>query len=190
MTAATGDNQGERQPADIVQYQSGVSTIFYKDCAVMSDGAGAIKPVVVGAGASMATFLGVVDDRVDQSRSLTGLSCIPLRVWKSGEFTFNAAGTGASAHIGRPVYFHDDQTVGISAAYPRLLAGEVTGMKNTSTYRVRITQAVGQVSKFDDGITNMYVGGTQYTLPTAVGTSGQAMIQGTSNITLTFGNYN
>lgn len=116
----------------------------------MKDPAGAIiRPAAQGV--TGAAFLGVVDNRVNLSEGL-GASQEVINVWKTGEFTFDANGTGASAHIGQRAYALDDQTVGVSIAYPCLRVGEIVGIPSTSTYRVRIDSAISSMDVLSNGI--------------------------------------
>jgi hypothetical protein len=183
---ATNDREAQRQPSEYVPYHGASGLTYYKDTMIMKDGAGVIRPASVGAGASNATFLGVNDDKVTLTNGLAGASNVHLNVWKTGEFTFKSQGTGATAHIGEVGYIIDDETVGTSAGYPRLVAGEIVGIPTTSTYRVRITNAVGGKSKFSDGISTWNFGGVTYEIPTSAGTSGDALVQGTSVLGLTW----
>lgn len=142
MAAATKNRYGERQPAEYVPYTGASGYHYYKDTLLMKDGAvGRIRPLVQGSGASNARFIGVASNEVDLSAGL-GSSQATLNVWKTGEFTFNANGTGTSAHIGQIGYGLDDQTVGVSAGVVGLPVGEIVGIPTTSTYRVRIDNAV------------------------------------------------
>lgn len=144
--AASGDNDLERRPGELVNYGLGASGYMYhKGAAFMRDGAsGALRPVAGGVTGSI--FLGVVDRSVAGPNGSNGLSVNTINAWAQGEFTFNAQGTGASAHIGQKAYFMDDITVGVSAAVSNVLAGVVTGLESTDKYRVRITSAIGRAS--------------------------------------------
>lgn len=142
MTAATQDRYGERQPSELVPYNGASGYTYYKNCLMMHDAAnGLIRPLVQGAGASNATFIGVGSNQVNLSAG-KGSSQATLEVWKTGEFTFVANGTGASAHIGQRAFGLDDQTVGVSIAAPALCVGEIVGIPSTSSYRVRIDNAI------------------------------------------------
>ena len=145
MAAATADRDGQRQPSELAPYTGASGYLYYKNTLIMRPGvsgtAGVPQPVTA-AGASGGYFLGVNADRVDLSAGL-GSSNALLRIWKTGEFTFAANGTGASNHIGYRAYALDDQTVGISIAQPALPVGEIVGIPTSSTYRVRIDNAVG-----------------------------------------------
>lgn len=141
MAAATADRYGQRQASEYDPYTGASGYIYYKDTFIMRDGTGVIRPAVVGAGASMSRFLGVASNHVDRLTD-SGASQAVLNIWKRGEFTFAATGTGASADIGKVAWIHDDQTVGTSAAVPALAAGEIVGLVSTSAYRVRIDNAV------------------------------------------------
>jgi hypothetical protein len=142
MTAATSDRDGQRQPSELVPYTGASGLTYYKNTMVMMQPAGVILPAAQGAGASMSTFLGVMRNRVDVNSS--GLSNAIMEVWKKGEFTFAAQGTGATADIGANAWIIDDQTVGMSVAPPMLKAGEIVGLPSTSEYRVRIDNAINQ----------------------------------------------
>jgi hypothetical protein len=143
MAAATADRLVDRQPAELCHYSGASGYKYYKGCLVIKPGDSTlpIQPLTA-AGSSDAYFLGVIANRVDLSAGL-GSSNEILDVWKRGEFTYAANGTGASAHIGLRAYALDDQTVGISMAVPSLCVGEITGIVSTSKYRVRIDNAVG-----------------------------------------------
>ena len=145
MAAATANRDGQRQPSVVAPYTGSSGYTYYKDTLVMKSPVGAvIQPVVQGAGASNARFIGVVKDRVDLSAGL-GASNHILNLWKTGEFTFATNGTGTSAHIGQGAFALDDQTVGISAGVPVVRVGEIVGLPSTSSYRVRIDGSVGAV---------------------------------------------
>lgn len=143
MAAATGDRDPERQPSERVNYTGASGYTYYKGTLVMKDITGAIiRPAVQGAGASNAVFLGVANNRVSLGAGL-GSSQAILEVYKRGEFTFVANGTGASSDIGKRAYALDDQTVGVSIATPCLMVGEIVGVPTSSKYRVRIDNAIG-----------------------------------------------
>jgi len=142
MAAATQDRFGERQPSELVPYSGASGFTYYKDTLQMYSALGTgIRPLVQGVGASNARFIGVADNRVDLSSGL-GASQETLNVFKKGEYTFEAQGTGVSAHIGQIAYGLDDQTVGVSAAAPALPVGEIVGFPTASTYRIRIDNAI------------------------------------------------
>lgn len=142
MSAATGNRDAQRQPGELVHYSGASGYKIYKGTLLMKDGTGsaAIRPLTL-AGSSRGYFVGVANNNVDLSAGL-GASNEILEVWKRGEFTFEANGTGASAHIGQQAYALDDQTVGVSIAIPALYVGEITGIPTTSTYRVLIDPAI------------------------------------------------
>lgn len=142
MTAAAKDRYGERQPSELCPYTGASGYTYYKNTFLMhkADGTG-IAPLVQGAGCSGAHFIGVAANGVDLSAGL-GASQMTLNVYKTGEWTFAANGTGASSDIGQRAYGLDDQTVGVSIAAPCLSVGEIVGFPSTSTYRVRIDNAV------------------------------------------------
>lgn len=143
MSAAAADRYGERQPSEYTPYSGASGYTYYKHTYIMhkADGTG-VAPAVQGTGCSGAHLLGVLDNGVNLSEGL-GASQETLNIWKKGEFTFEAQGTGASAHIGQRGYLIDDQTVGVSAGIPCLVAGEIVGLPSASEYRVRIDNAVG-----------------------------------------------
>jgi hypothetical protein len=142
MAATTKDRYGERQPSELVPYTGASGYTYYKDTFVMVGASGAmVLPLVQGSGASNAKFIGVASNNVNLSGGL-GASQAILNVWKTGEFTFVSQGTGASSHIGRMGYGLDNQTVGTSAAAPAIPVGEIVGIPSTSSYRVRIDNAV------------------------------------------------
>ena len=142
MTAAAENRYGERQPSEYCPYNGASGYTYYKHTLQMNDIAnGRIIPVVQGAGASHASFVGVASNMVDLSEGL-GTSQATLDMWKTGEFTFVANGTGASAHIGQKAFALDDQTVGVSIAPPCLQVGEIVGVPSTSSYRVRVDNAI------------------------------------------------
>lgn len=142
MTAASKNRYGERQPSDLCPYNGASGYTYYKNTLQMNDiKNGRIIPVVQGTGSSHAAFIGVADNMVDLEEGL-GASQRTLNIWKTGEFTFVANGTGASAHIGQKAYALDDQTVGVSIDVPCLQVGEIVGVPSTSSYRVRIDNAI------------------------------------------------
>lgn len=143
MASATTDRDLQWQPSEIISYTGASGYLFYKGTiAVQQAGTGAIRPYT--AGLSGAYFLGIVRDRVDQSAGL-GASQAELKIYKRGEVTLAANGTGVSAHIGRQAFAIDDQTVGVSATVgpSSIFVGEIVGVPTSTTYRVRIDNAVG-----------------------------------------------
>lgn len=144
MSAATQNRDGQRQPGEVVAYNGSSGYNYYKETLVQKTiGSAVVNPAVQGAGASNARFIGVVVDRVDLTAGL-GSSNAVLNVYKRGEFTFVANGTGVSVHIGQRAFALDDQTVGVSMGVPCLWVGEITGIPTSGTYRVLIDNAVGQ----------------------------------------------
>ena len=142
MTAASKDRYGERQPSELCPYTGASGYTYYKHTMLKHDADGTgIHPAASGSGVSGSHFIGVAANGVDLSAGL-GASQMTLNVWKTGEFTFAVNGTGVSAHIGQRAYILDDQTVGVCIGAPCLTAGEIVGIPSTSTYRVRIDNAV------------------------------------------------
>jgi hypothetical protein len=142
MSAATSNRQGQRQPSEKVPYTGASGYTYYKDTLQVMAPNGTVQPYA-GTGTSGAYFIGVNDNKVDLSAGL-GSSNEIMNVWKTGEFTFEANGTGATADIGKRAYAIDDQTVGASGgANASLWVGEIVGLPSTSSYRVRIDNAVG-----------------------------------------------
>lgn len=144
MSAATGDREYQRQPSVLVPYGGASGYKYYAGAMLMRDTTGGIRPLVKGV--TVSTFLGVNADRVDLTGGDKGASAKIINVYKDGEFTFEANGTGASAHIGQIAYAQDDQTVGVSSAVPHHKVGVITGLVSTSKYRVRITSYVDTLS--------------------------------------------
>lgn len=143
MSAATKNRDGGRQPGELVSYNGASGYTYYKDCLLMKDRAtDRVIPLVSGAGASNAKFIGVISNRVDLSAGL-GASNATLDVWKTGIFSFEANGTGSTKDIGSMAYGLDSQTVGNSIGVIGLPVGEITGLVSTSVYRVRIDNAIG-----------------------------------------------
>lgn len=142
MAAAAANRDGQRQPGDILHFSGASGYKYYKNTLMMKDGtdSAVIRPLTL-AGSSQGYFIGVNEDMIDLTAGL-GSSQGILRIWATGEFTFAANGTGASAHIGQQAYALDDQTVGVSIAVPALYVGMITGIPTTSTYRVLITPAI------------------------------------------------
>lgn len=142
MAYLTGnfDTKG-KQPSAYVPYTGGQSIGYFKgQLLVMS--AGAIKPAMGNTtGASGTHFLGVADSRVALEGG-KGSSQATLNVWKTGEFTYNAVGTGVSSDIGLRAYALDDNTVGPSVAAPTIYVGEIVALPTSTTYRLRIDSAV------------------------------------------------
>lgn len=149
MSAATADRDGQRQPGELVPYTGASGYKYYKNTLIIKDGPGNLRPLAA-AGLSNAYFIGVNANRVDLTAGL-GASQAILDVWKRGEFTFAANGTGASAHIGQRAYALDDQTVGVSMGAPALYVGEITGIPTSTSYRVRIDTAING-SVYGNGI--------------------------------------
>lgn len=139
--AASADRTQERQPSEYCFYRGSSGTKIYSGTFVMRTNAGVIQ--AGEGGASTSSFLGVADNQADLSATQTGITAINVKVWKTGEFTVKALGTGATTDIGQKAYLHNDETVGVSYGTPNLVVGEITGIPSTSTYRVRITNAVG-----------------------------------------------
>lgn len=142
MAAATQNRFGERQPSELVPYTGASGYRYFKNTLIIKDGSAArIIPLTVGAGASNARFIGVANNEVNLTAGL-GASQKILDVWKCGEFTFNANGTGVSADIGKVAYGVDDQTVGVSSGLNSMPVGEIVGLPTTSSFRVRIDNAI------------------------------------------------
>ena len=142
MAAATADRDPRRQPGELIHYTGASGYTYYKGTLLIKEMAnGRVVPATT-AGASNSVFLGVVDNRVDLSAGL-GSSQEIINVWATGEFTFAANGTGASAHIGQQAFVIDNQTVGTSSTVPSMRVGLITGIPSTSEYRVLINSAVG-----------------------------------------------
>jgi hypothetical protein len=138
MAAATANRDGQRQPGELVPY-TGISGIrYFKETLIIKSGFGII-PAIQGTSAGSARFLGVAANEVNLT---SGVSNATLNIWKTGEFTFKANGTGVSAHIGQRAYALDDQTVGVSAATPVVYVGEITAIPSSTEYRVLINPAI------------------------------------------------
>lgn len=133
-----------RQPSDLVDYGVGVSGQSYnKGSALMVDTSGVLQHVAIGSGNR---FLGVIDEDVIGANGVNGLSVGRLQAWKTGEFDFLIQGSGASTDIGKVGYFTDEETVGNSYGANAMEAGEIVGLVDENTYRVRITNSVGKTS--------------------------------------------
>lgn len=147
MSAATQNRDGERQVGEYVAYSGNSGYHFYHDALVMKAGASSarVQPYAV-TGASGGYFLGVGSNEVNLAAGL-GASQEILNVWKTGIFTFAANGTGVTSDIGKLAWGLDDQTVGISVADAALCVGEIVGIPTSSTYRVRIDNAIGIVGQ-------------------------------------------
>jgi hypothetical protein len=147
MSAASQNRDGERQPGEIVAYSGGSGYHYYKETLIMKQGISlnTITPLAV-TGASGGYFLGVAANEVNLSAGL-GSSQAVLNIWKRGIFTFAANGTGETCHIGQQAWGLDDQTVGISCANATLCVGEIVGIPTSSTYRVRIDNAIGIIGQ-------------------------------------------
>ena len=150
MAAAAANRYGQRQPGELLHMSGASGFHYYKDTLLCKDGtdSAVVKPLTA-AGSSMGYFLGVISNEVNLTAGL-GSSQEILGVWTRGEFTFEANGTGTSAHIGQRAYALDDQTVGVSMAVHSLWVGMITGIPSTSQYRVLIDPAVnGRGISFD-----------------------------------------
>lgn len=145
MAAATANREITRQPGELVAYNGASGRHYYAGTMVIRNNAGAIVPGALGASGDLISFLGVVQDNVNLTTN-NGNSNLSLNVYKTGEFTFVAQGNGVSADIGRIAYLMDDQTVGVSTGIPRTPVGEITGIPNSTSYRVRITNYTGTLS--------------------------------------------
>lgn len=156
MAAATQNRDGERQPSEYVPYTGASGYTYYQDTMIMEKGDGTgIAPLESGTGASGGHFLGVGSNRVDLAAGL-GTSQWTLNVFKVGEHTFVANGTGASAHIGQKAYGLDDQTVGVSIGVPCFEVGEIVGVPTSSSYRVRMNNSVNTRSILSVGTSLLY----------------------------------
>lgn len=143
MAAATANRFGERQPSHLASYTGASGYHYYKDTLVIKPGVSLAAFIpLTRLGSSNGYFMGVASEEVDLTAGL-GASQRILRIWKTGEFTFAANGTGSSWHIGLPAYGLDDQTVGVSIASQSIIVGEIVGVPTTSSYRVRIDAAIG-----------------------------------------------
>ncbi len=152
MSAATQNRYGQRQESVLVPYTGSSGFHYYKDTLIIKDGtnSAAIFPLTF-AGSSFGYFLGVASNEVNQAAGL-GSSQEVLNLWKRGEFTFAANGSGASAHIGQIAYGLDDQTVGVSIAQPAIPVGEIVGIPTSTSYRVRIDNHINArgISRFQN----------------------------------------
>jgi len=148
MAQATGARMPERQPSELVSYSGASGYVYYKGTFVVSTDTDVITPGNEGLSTFLGyKFLGVAETQIDLTGGQTGLSAVNqgLKVWKTGEFTMEANGVGVSADIGQRALLFDDQTVGTSKAGATLDVGEIIGLPTTSSYRVRITNAIGNV---------------------------------------------
>ncbi len=157
MAALTADRESQRQQSSQVNYTGSSGYKYYAGAMIMKGiSGGIIRPILggaSGAGASNGRFLGILENRVDLTNPATGgASQAILRIWKSGEFTVSANGTGASSDIGQVAYAMDDGTVGISLAQPSLPVGEIIAIPTSTTYRIRIDNFVGTFNPFSSGV--------------------------------------
>jgi len=145
MAAANANRKNARQQGDIETYTGASGRQYFQGTLVARNNANALVPYTLGASGDSITFLGVASQNVNLSGNL-GTSNFGLDIWKTGVFTFEAQGTGVSAHIGRLAFAIDDQTVGISAAIPRMPIGEIVGIPTSTSYRVRISNFTGTLA--------------------------------------------
>lgn len=147
MAALSGPKEEQRQPSDLVPYTGNSGYNYYAGALLMRGAtAGLIVPIASTTGASgllSTSFIGVAANSAFPSN---GSSNSIIDVWKTGEFTVDAQGTGVSADIGKIGYAFNDNTVGTSFATPRLAVGEIVGVPTSTTYRLRITNQVGRVA--------------------------------------------
>jgi len=156
MAAAAKNRDGQWQPSEFVPYTGCSGYNIYKDTMIMTKGTGTgVVPLEQGTGASGSHFIGVANTQVDLTAGL-GTSQRTLETFKKGEYTFEANGTGASAHIGQRAWGLNDQTVGVSIAAPCLHVGEIVGLVDASNYRVRIDNAIGKVADLAFGLSLLY----------------------------------
>ncbi len=146
MAYLTGNyNTNGIQPSRYVPYTGGQSIAYYKGQLLGFFG-GVLRGVMGNtSGASGGHFVGVADNRVALEGG-KGSSQAVLNVWKFGEYTYNAVGTGASTDIGLRAYAADDNTVGPSVATPALYVGEIVGLPTSTTYRIRIDSAINAIT--------------------------------------------
>jgi len=143
MAAANANRDAQRQTGELLHFTGASGYKYYKGTLLMKTGASGARVIpLTSAGASNGYFLGVVENLVDLTAGL-GASQAIIDVWSKGEFTFEANGTGVSAHIGQWAYGLDDQTVGVSIQINALPVGVITGFPSTSKYRVLIDPAIG-----------------------------------------------
>lgn len=143
MSALTVNVNRERKESDLIAYNGGSGYNYYKGAMVIKQGASwaTIIPLAT-AGASSAKFLGVNEEQINLTAGL-GSSNGTLKLWTTGEFTFSANGTGVTNDIGLRAYGLDDNTVGNSLAQPAVWVGIITGIPDSTHYRVLIDQAIG-----------------------------------------------
>jgi hypothetical protein len=142
MAAANANRDGQRQPGEFLHYTGASGCKYYKDTLIIKAGASGARIIPLTlAGSSQGYFIGVANNQVDLTAGL-GASQAIINVWSRGEFTFEANGTGVSAHIGMVAFGLDDQTVGVSVSENALAVGRITGLVSTSQYRVLIDTGV------------------------------------------------
>jgi len=156
MSAAATNRDGQWQLSEFVPYTGCSGYNIFKDTMIMTSGDGTgVIPVVQGAGASGSHFIGVANTQVNLTAGL-GTSQRTLETFKKGEYTFEANGTGASSHIGQRAWALDDQTVGVSIEPPCLHVGEIVAIPTSSSYRVRIDNAIGGLADLAFGLSLLY----------------------------------
>lgn len=145
MTAASADRQAYRKPGDYVQYPVIATDIIYNGTLIANNighatEGGYAKPME---NEQFNVFLGVADEKVDNSAGAAGAKNV--KVWKTGSFIFDFNGTPVAADIGKQVYAVDDKTVGLAGAAAtsyEIFVGTITEIVSTTQVRVRIDDAV------------------------------------------------
>lgn len=159
MSALTAPYDAKRQDSQIRRYPIAAATeVFKGGLAAVDLATGFVQPAADSPGLA---FVGVFAESIDnlsgatQPGSITPSIGSPVpgtaagaagafaaRVYKSGDFLYNAAAATAPTDLGKQVFIHDDNTVGLTSTNS-LSAGYVTQVVDAGHYRVRINRAVG-----------------------------------------------
>jgi hypothetical protein len=158
MAALTAPYDPHRQTGEVRSYPLAAVEVFKGGMAGVLESAGFAQPASDSAGLA---FVGVFVESVDnlsgatQPGSITPAigspnTAIPAgtagaysaRVFKTGDYLFNAKAATAATDLGKPCYIADDNTVSVAATTNNVLAGYVTEVVGSAQYRVRIDRAV------------------------------------------------
>ncbi len=146
MAALTSERNVKKKDGKLISFPVAANTKIYKGGLVMLDG-GYAKPAAGKAnGVANSIFVGVAYETVDNSGGANG--DLSIRVETEG--TFEYAGDGVAADVGKVVYVEDDQTVSVTASAnigeENLKCGILVAVPNVGVNRIRIDNHVGEVA--------------------------------------------
>lgn len=158
MAALTAPYDPRRQPGEIRAYPLAAVEVFKGGMACVLESTGFAQPAGDTAGTA---FCGVFVESVDNlsGASQPGAITPPIgspfvgvpagtagaylaRVFKTGDYIFNAKTATAATDLGKQCFIADDNTVSVAATTNNIPAGYVTEVIDGTHYRVRIDRMV------------------------------------------------